>query len=419
VAVDLAHAPFRHLRGVVTTAGAYLIATVVWVLAGDVLPGGRWFAVHLFTVGVLSNLVTALTHHFSRTLLHVAGPERDVPRLVLLNVGALVLLCGRAYDLTWAVGLGATVLMGAVVWLYTDLRRERRQSLGTRFAYVIRVYERACGAFVHGAMLGALLGIGVLGGAWFGAARLAHLHVNVLGWGGLTLLGTLVFFGPSILRVRMAEGAAEAAPRALRWSASGLTVGALALLATGWSGGPQTLFRLLAAAGLAVYAWGAAVVCIGVLRAGMKAKPTAHAHLIRAACAWFVIAAVTDAVIVAGGWWWLLDAVGAALLVGVLGQAILGALNYLAPMVLVAGTKTRTAARDDLDVAALWRALVLNAGALAIVAAVVLRHVGAPAWLGAVGWVAIGATVLAQVALLGWVRVRYPQEQVRDASAAG
>ena len=69
--------PFAPLRPAFALAGAYAGAAVLWVLAGSVLPGGRWFAVHLFTLGVLTTLVVALTDHFAQTLLH--APQRRHP----------------------------------------------------------------------------------------------------------------------------------------------------------------------------------------------------------------------------------------------------------------------------------------------------------------------------------------------------
>lgn len=59
-----------------------------------------------------------------------------------------------------AVAAGATAMTAAVLWLYWDLRRLRRAALGARFAFVVRGYERACGAFVHGAILRGTVGIG-------------------------------------------------------------------------------------------------------------------------------------------------------------------------------------------------------------------------------------------------------------------
>ncbi|CAN5876691.1 hypothetical protein BH20ACT7_BH20ACT7_19990 [soil metagenome] len=73
----------------------YSITALVWVAIGDVLPGGRWLAVHLFTLGAVSNMVIAMTHYFAQTLLH--APDRTVrlERFTLLNVGVALLVVGR------------------------------------------------------------------------------------------------------------------------------------------------------------------------------------------------------------------------------------------------------------------------------------------------------------------------------------
>jgi hypothetical protein len=57
--------PFGSVRPAVIVAGIYLVAAGLWASGIAALPGGRWLAVHLFTLGVLSNLVMALTVHFA------------------------------------------------------------------------------------------------------------------------------------------------------------------------------------------------------------------------------------------------------------------------------------------------------------------------------------------------------------------
>lgn len=390
-----ARAPLAALRPALAAVGLYACAVLAW--AALPLPGGRWLAVHLFTLGVLTNLLVALTAHFAGTLLHAPG-RPDRARLALLNAGALALLIGLPNGWRWSVAAGAAALAGAVVWLYVDLRRLRTRSLTGRFAFVVRTYERATAAFVHGALLGGLLGTGLLGGDWYAAARLAHLHVNVLGWGGLPLLATLVFFGPTVMRTRIEPGADQTAPAALRRAATGLTVAVLALLATGAGGTVALPARLLAVAGLAVYAAGAATVCLPVLRAARRARPSAEARLLAASACWFVLAACADVLVVATGRVGLLDRVGAALLAGVLGQAILGAAGFLAPQ-LVAGPDARAAVRRRLAILPRLRPAALNAG----VALVVL---GVPG-----GWVLVVGVALAHLLLIGSAVLR---EAFRD-----
>ena len=394
--------PFGFLRPAVAVAAAYLVAALVWLAAGDVLPGGRWLAVHLFTLGILTNLIVALTHHFAQTLLHTPGGDASRWRLALLNGGVLATLVAWPGGSTWLLAAGSVLVVVAVAWLYVDLRRMRKASLTGRFAFIVRGYERACGAFFHGATLGVLLGIGVLGGAWYGAVRVAHLHVNILGWGGLTLLATVVFFGPTMLRTRMIPGTDVMAVRALRHGATSLSVATGALILTGFGGSVGVGFRLLAAAALAVYAVAATAVCISVLRAGRAGHASPHAWMIQAACVWFVAAVWVDVAVVASGHLRLLDALGAALIVGVLGQAILASLNYLAPMVWSGGQKRRAAARERLERAPLPRAAVFNVGALLVVGATAAGSLSAPVPHGLVvgGWALVATAAASQLALL-------------------
>ena len=117
--------PFRHLRWVALIAAGYALACVVWILYGTDLPGGRWFAVHLFTLGVVTNLVLALTDHFSRTLTHQPGSMHRW-QLPTVNVGILAVLWGIPAGRTWVLAAGATVLT-AVAAVDADLGRKHRE----------------------------------------------------------------------------------------------------------------------------------------------------------------------------------------------------------------------------------------------------------------------------------------------------
>lgn len=355
-------APFAHLAPAATLAVGYGVAALGWALAGDVLPGGRWLAVHLFTLGVLSNLVLAMTEHFSATLTRVARDGRAWPRLALFNAGAVGVLFGLPTGWRVLLVAGAVVATAAVLWHYVNLRRMRTRSLGARFEFVVRAYERATAAFLHGAVLGALLGVGVLSGEWYGAVRLAHLTINVLGWGGLVLLATVVFFGPTLLRARMAPNAQRLAVPALRHGATALTVGVVGLVVTGAEGIIGQGGHAVAVAGLAGYAVAVAAVCLPVLRSARNRVPSAHGSMIVAACVWLPVVAWAGVVIFALDHRPLLDTLGLVLLIGVLAQAILASISYLAPMVFGRTPAARAVARHRLDRLALLRPATFNAG---------------------------------------------------------
>jgi hypothetical protein len=391
--------PFAAAAPTIAAALLYGAALVLWLVVGDRLPGGRWFAVHLFTLGVLTNLVLTFSEHFARTVTRTEG-ERAAWWPLLTNLGIVLVLVGLPSGLRPALVAGATILTGVVFAAYLRLRRMRRHAVGARFAWIVRVYERAHGAFIHGAVIGALLGVGLLPGGWYLGGRLAHLHANVLGWGGLTLLATLVFFGPTMARTRIEPGADERAARALRHGASGLSVGIVLLLLTGIGGTAATAARVGAALGLAVFAWSATAVCIPVARAVHRARATAARPLILAVCAWFPVVVWADVAIVAAGRWRWVDALGVAALGGVLAQAILAALVYLAPMLRGRSTGDRETIRERLERGARTRVVLFDLGVVAsVVGALRLVDVGP---LAGLGWVTIAATMVATAFVAIW-----------------
>lgn len=393
-------APLRSLRPAVALAGLYTVAVLGLLVLGDTLADTRWHAVHLFTLGVVSNLVVGLTHHFAQTVLHARPRAGATGRLLLLNAGVLVMLVVGPGG--WAFALGAVMVVGAVGWLYADLRRMRRGALAPRFGFVVRAYERACGAFLHGSAIGVLIGVGLLGGGWYATARLAHLHLNVLGWGGLTLLATVVFFGPTMLRARMQAGADDRAARALRHGTTALTVGALLLLAAGVGGTAGSGLRMAAGVALAGYAAAATVICRDVVRASRRGKASSSAWMITSAAVWFVAVVWADVLVVVTGSWRPLEALGVALFVAVLGQAILASTAYLAPMLASGGAQVRAAVRDRVEVAARARVVLLNTGALLVtVSAALGGDLGvAGAVSGRTGWVLVCVVVVAHLVLL-------------------
>lgn len=388
--------PFADVVTSVAVALVFAVACVVWVVAGDGLPGGRWLAVHLFTLGVLSNVVLAFTGHFTDTLTKVPGDGRRGRWVVVFNVGAVAVMVGMVQGWPAVVGVGATVATGAVVGNYLRLRRARRRALGARFAWIVRNYERAHGAFVHGAILGGLLGAGVLAGSWYAAARVAHLHVNLLGWAGVTLLSTLVFFGPTMARTRIEPGADDRAARTIRYGYYAVSTASLALVAGGIGGVAAELLGVLAGLALAGFAWATTSTCRAVSRAVASAKPGAAKPPIAAVCWWLPLLAWADALVVATGSWRLLDALGLALLLGVFLQAVATTLVYLAPMLVADRDDRRSRLRRALDRYARTRSLVFNGGvAVVVIVAVVGASAGGTgAVVVRVGWAALLMAIL-------------------------
>lgn len=208
------------------------------------------------------------------------------------------------------------------------------------------------------------------------------------------------------MRARMDPVAERRAPRALQLAAGGLAVAAAGLVAIGLGGDAATVARVTAAAGIAVYAAGATMIVVPILHA--TAVASAQTWLIRGASAWFLLVVWANAGVVASGRWRLLDALGVALVVGVLAQAILAALGNLAPMVWARGRDTRADARGRLERIPRLRPAVFNLGAIAVVVAAFLGRQAefAGAVVARTGWVLVAIGALAQLALVVAARRR-------------
>ncbi len=389
--------PFGPAAPSILLALGYAALLVVWLIVGDHLPGGRWFAVHLFTLGVLTNLVLTFSEHFGRTVTRTPG-ERSAVWPIVTNLGIALTLIGLPTGWLPALAIGATTVTVSVFAAYRRLRHMRRSAIGARFAWIARIYERAHGAFIHGAVFGALLGVGLVSGTWYASTRLAHLHANVLGWGGLTLLATLVFFGPTMARCQIEPGADARAARWLRHGATGLSVAVLVLLLTALDGPWGLAAQAVSGAGLAVYATAATLVCLPVFRAVYRARVTAARPLVLGVCIWFPLFAWGDVAVVATGTWRWLDLLGTVALAGVLAQAITATLIYLAPMLRGHTTEARDVLRERLEIGARSRAVLLNLGVLTAALGAARVVDGLP--LFAIGGVAVGAA-LASALLAG------------------
>ena len=391
--------PFAEVVPTLWFVGCYVLAIGVWLVAGEFLPGGRVLVVHLFTLGVLTNVVLAFSEHFSRAVTRTPG-QRALWWTLAANAGIVLVLIGVASGWLPVLAVGASGLAALVAGSGLHLQRMRRRSIGARFRWVVRLYERAHIAFVYGALLGALLGVGLVTGPWYLGVRLAHLHANVLGWGGLTLLATLVFFGPTMARTRIEAGADERAARALRLGATALAAAVLLLLLLGLPGGWGVAARVAAGVALAAFAWAASVVCLPVLRAVVSARSTAQRPLVLGVLLWLPAVVWADAVLVTAGTWRWLDALGIATLAGVLAPAILATLVYLAPMLRGSTTGQRERIRLRLEVGARTRAVVLNLGVVGAAAGAARLPVDLP--LAAWGWTLLGGTVLVTAATALW-----------------
>ncbi|TVT49488.1 hypothetical protein FNH05_16835 [Amycolatopsis rhizosphaerae] len=327
------------------TAGivaAYLVAAAVLGSMPGLVAMPSWLALHLLALGAATTAVFVYTRHFAQALLHARpGPERAASaRLVALNLGVAAVLAGVPARLPWLVAAGASAVVLAVLGHVAALVRMASAAvLAGRLRIAVRYYIAAGAALAVGGTLGGLLGTGAIASAaWEPAVRLAHAHLNLLGWLGLAVLGTQFMLWPAVLRTRMAEDAPRAARAALVPVTAGLAVAAAALLAGPW----WPPLHWVAAAGMALYT-------AGVVRALLPAVTEMRAKAPRQAApmalllghGWLLVALVADVAALASGPG-PADRLLAHLLVpvlalGVVAQILTGALTFLIPVTLGGG----------------------------------------------------------------------------------
>jgi len=378
----------------------YLAAAGVTLALGDRVAGGTWLALHLVLLGAATNAIVVWSEHFAAALLRVprAGERAATARALALNLGVLAVLggvhAGRPVLTAGGAWLVAAVVLAHAATLVAGIRR----ALGARLAGTVWFYVAASAALVAGMGLGVLLAGGATGSAdAYRAMRLAHVHLNVLGWVGLAVVGTQFTLWPTVLRTRIVADPRRAVGWSLPLMAGGLAVTATGLLAQR---------RAVALAGLAGYAAGLGVALVPFVRTALRRRPhTAASWMLGAGIAWFAVAVAADLVALAGGQRVVdldgrIDRLVPAVAVGFGLQVLTGALTYLLPVVWGRGAHGNRRLTAVLDAG--WRPRVASAnlGVLLLVAGPSGGGAGrAGWWLAGLG---LGAFVPLAAAALAW-----------------
>ncbi|HVB45239.1 MAG TPA: hypothetical protein VNF47_21395 [Streptosporangiaceae bacterium] len=367
---------------------AYLLAAAVVVAAHRVVPVPEWLALHLLVLGAATNAVFVWSRFFAQALLHARpGSERPARlRLGVLNAGVVAVLAGVSGGLPPLAVAGAALVVGAVLAHVASLLAMARSSpLAGPLAIVARYYVAAGAALAAGGTLGAVLAAGWARSPRLNAAFvLAHAQVNLLGWLGLAIIGTQFMLWPMVLRTRMTQDAPRIARRVLVLTAGGLTVTMAALLASPYLG----TAHWLAAAGMAAYLAGAVLSLLPAARE-LRVKPahTASAWALLAGNAWLLVALAADTVGLAAGLDPADQVLGGLLIpvlgIGVVWQILTGALTFLLPVTVGGGPAGNRRLTAILERAWRGRAVLGNAGVLALA---VLPGSG---WPRTVAWAAV------------------------------
>src|SRR5699024_11639722 len=102
-------------------------------------------------------------------------------------VGLYGIMCS-----VWAVVIiGAAAVSAAVIWHGADLWTKVRHSLASRFAGTVNYYLAAAAILPVSATFGVILARDIAD-PWYSRLLAAHALLNLLGWVGLTVIGTLM-----------------------------------------------------------------------------------------------------------------------------------------------------------------------------------------------------------------------------------
>ena len=371
--------------------GAYFLAGIAMLLAGVVAAvvnaaepwaWGRWLALHLIFVGGISQLVLGASQFFVGAFLATDPPGRGRIRAQLgcWNLGAVLLAIAVPIGSKALVWLAVAGLLTGLLLYGSGLLAMRRDSLQAA-PWATRWYMAAATALGFGIIAGVLLATHVV---WSHGDLLgAHMALNVGGWFGIAIVGTLHTFFPSLTRTALAYPRLQA-PTFAAWT---LGVAALAI-GYGW------LIEPLAVAG-----WIALLVSSATLLANLlgslrvaprpillpaRALALAQAFLLAGlllACIGAIGSGPAEAL--SGS---LRAAVGTLLVAGWVGLTVLGSLLHLLAVVVRVRNLARpmAAPRPRLDVLL----MTVTAAAVFGLVAAQLADLG-------------GLRVLASVVLLG------------------
>ncbi len=326
---------------------AAVVVVVTGALATRVLPQPLWTLVHVVALGVLTNGILQWSWYFARTLLHLSprdprGARTAEIRVLVFNATLVALFAAMWGGVAWLAATCAGIIGAVIGWHGLDLVLAGRGALSSRFAVVIRYYAAGAAFLVLGCSLAGFVAVAVVSthpADWLVRARdaltLAHALANVAGWVGLSVAGTLVTLGPTMLRTRLDPAAVARARRGLPWMCAGLL---LAVVAAGAD------LPLGVGAGLLVYAVVLAVaVLVPLVRAGLARGPRSVAPwTLTAGAAWTLcgLAAViihafgaADATVLRAADLAWLPLLGG----GGLAQIFVAALTYLMPVVIGGG----------------------------------------------------------------------------------
>lgn len=303
----------------------FAVTAAVWAVIVLARGGSWWGPLHAFVAGTVLLAISGAAQMFTITWASAPPPSHALATVQrrAIAVGTALVLVGVSTEvaiLTWA---GAIAVGAGLIALTVSISSVIRRSLLRRFDLSARFYVTAFLTGVAGVVLGAVLGTGGAG-ARVVETRLVHSHLNLLGLVGLTIVGTLPTFLPTIAHHRAVSGR-EAI---VAWW---LGLGGVLSIAAGLVLSPAAV-----ALGNFLVAGSALLILVGILtRLWSKGSSRLAFLQVSLGVIWLATWAVVDGVgilrsgtsPVFGGW------TGAAVFAGV-AQVLAGSLAYIVPVLI-------------------------------------------------------------------------------------
>jgi len=197
----------------------FLLTALVWLLVSILLGLYIWIAkelglplsgqlrvihIHAALVGGVAQIIFGALLTFIPPLLMVPfKPKKNrLFQYVILNLGAIGMVVGFATTNYPIVGFSGLAIGLAFLMLLSDSLSLVRKSL-SRPGLHLWFYGLAVLSLLGGIVLGELIAFGALDPESINVARLAHLHVNLLGFVTLTIVGTMQTMFPTVTSVRL------------------------------------------------------------------------------------------------------------------------------------------------------------------------------------------------------------------------
>jgi nitrite reductase (NO-forming) len=174
--------------------GAISEATGVW--------WQHWVALHLLFLGGISQLVLGAAQFFTCAFLATDPPSRRLigAQLGAWNAGTILIAIGVPTATTPLVDAGGILIAAGLALFVAALVTMDRRSL-QQARWALRWYQASAACLGAGALLGVLMARGTV---WTHGSLLgAHLALNLGGWFGTAIVGTLHTFFPSLTQTQL------------------------------------------------------------------------------------------------------------------------------------------------------------------------------------------------------------------------